>query len=130
MAEPQPPTIHEGADPPNVLPANAEDRKAAAALSSLDTRATENETPKREVDLRALNDAMKNLSAAQDRTSTSAAGAKKEEAAKRPVVKVDQTHVALVAEQLDMSKIKATELLRAHDVDPVKAMTAWVTAAA
>ena len=33
------------------------------------------------------------------------------------------------AEQLDMSKTKATELLRAHDADAVKAMTAWVTAA-
>lgn len=27
-----------------------------------------------------------------------------------------------------MSKTKATELLRAHDADAVKAMTAWVTA--
>jgi hypothetical protein len=33
------------------------------------------------------------------------------------------------AEQLDMSKTKATELLRAYDADAVKAMTAWVTAA-
>jgi len=33
------------------------------------------------------------------------------------------------AERLDMSKTKATELLRAHDADAVKAMTAWVTAA-
>lgn len=28
-----------------------------------------------------------------------------------------------------MSKTKATDLLRAHDADVVKAMTAWVTAA-
>ena len=33
------------------------------------------------------------------------------------------------ADQLDMSKTRATELLRAHDADAVKAMTAWVTAA-
>lgn len=32
-------------------------------------------------------------------------------------------------DQLDLSKTKATELLRAHDADAVKAMTAWVTAA-
>jgi NACalpha-BTF3-like transcription factor len=32
------------------------------------------------------------------------------------------------AEQLDISKPKATELLRAHDSDAVRAMKAWVTA--
>ena len=32
-------------------------------------------------------------------------------------------------DQLDISKTKATELLRAHEADAVKAMTAWVTAA-
>lgn len=41
MAEPQPPNIHEGTDPTDETPAtappaSAEDRKAAAALSSLD----------------------------------------------------------------------------------------------
>ena len=30
-------------------------------------------------------------------------------------------------DQLDMSKAKATELLRAYDADAVKALTAWVT---
>lgn len=32
-------------------------------------------------------------------------------------------------DQLDITKVKATELLRAHDADAVKAMTAWVEAA-
>ena len=32
------------------------------------------------------------------------------------------------ADQMDISKTKATELLRAHEADAVKAMTAWVTA--
>lgn len=32
------------------------------------------------------------------------------------------------AEQLDLSKPKATELLRAHDADAVRAMKAWVAA--
>ncbi len=38
MAEPQPSNITEGADAPDVLPANAEDRKAAQAMSSLDIK--------------------------------------------------------------------------------------------
>lgn len=29
-------------------------------------------------------------------------------------------------DQLELNKTKATELLRAHDADVVKAMTAWV----
>ncbi len=42
-SEPQPPTIHEGVDPTDeppatAPPASAEDRKAAAALSSLDNQ--------------------------------------------------------------------------------------------
>jgi hypothetical protein len=32
------------------------------------------------------------------------------------------------AEHLDMSRTKATELLRAHDANAVKAMKAWVSA--
>lgn len=32
------------------------------------------------------------------------------------------------AEQLDLSRPKATELLRAHDADAVRAMKAWVSA--
>jgi len=31
-------------------------------------------------------------------------------------------------DQLDLSKPKATDLLRAHEADSVKAMIAWVTA--
>jgi hypothetical protein len=31
-------------------------------------------------------------------------------------------------DELDMSKAKATDLLRAHDGDPAKAMTAYVMA--
>ena len=36
----------------------------------------------------------------------------------------------LQAEYLDMSRAKATELLRAHDANAVKAMKAWVAATA
>ncbi|KAK0258408.1 hypothetical protein B0A54_05961 [Friedmanniomyces endolithicus] len=129
MAEPQPANITEGADAPDVLPANAEDRKAAQAMSSLDIKGGEDDVaPKKEMDLKALNDAMKNLGAAQGQKTPSSAAARKEEAPKK-LVKVDQADVALLADQLDLSKTKATELLRAHDADAVKAMTAWVTAA-
>ena len=31
-------------------------------------------------------------------------------------------------ENLDISKTTATELLKAHDADPVKAMRAWISA--
>ncbi|KAK5123286.1 hypothetical protein LTR85_002716 [Meristemomyces frigidus] len=128
MAEPQPPEVQEGADAPDVLPANAEDRKAAQAMSSLDAKPDEDAAPKKEMDMKALNDAMKNLGAAQEPKASATAGSKKEEAPKK-LVKVDQADVTLLAEHLDMSKPKATELLRAHDADAVKAMTAWVTAA-
>ena len=37
---------------------------------------------------------------------------------------------SLQAEHLDMSRAKATELLRANDANAVKAMKAWVTASA
>lgn len=148
--EPQPPNVHEGAGQPEALPANAEDRKAAQALSSLDAKPDEDAAPKKEIDLKALNDAMKTLGVAQEKKTPAALATKKEEAPKK-LVKVDQTDVTLLvgrlypccskhaladlrthllqADQLDISKTKATELLRAHDADAIKAMTTWVTSA-
>lgn len=129
--EPQPATVQEGADPPDVLPANAEDRKAAAAMSSLDVKTDDAPAaPKKEVDAKALAEAMKYLSVGQ----TDGGAAKKTEAKKKeaepakPLVKVDQADVALLVEQLDLSKGRATELLRAHEADAGKAMSAWVEA--
>lgn len=61
MAEPQPSKIQEGAADPHAPTATADDRKAAAALSSLDAR-DENGVGKKEVDGKALDLAMKNLS--------------------------------------------------------------------
>ncbi|RFU72439.1 hypothetical protein TARUN_9823, partial [Trichoderma arundinaceum] len=40
-------------------------------------------------------------------------------------VKVDPADVALVVDQLEISKAKATELLKAHDGDAVLALRAW-----
>lgn len=61
--EPQPDTIVEGVTEESTLPTNAEDRKAAAALSALDARGDDDEetSGKKDVDTAALDKAMKNL---------------------------------------------------------------------
>lgn len=158
MAEPQPSTIHEGASTPPAPPAAAASAAAeAAALDSLDnkTLSDASSAPKKEIDLKALNDAMKALDSGAGGKKVSAAAAaagglkKDEEPAK--LIKVDAADVTLLvswipfeqwslidcpandamhqAEQLDLSRPKATELLRAHDADAVRAMKAWVSAA-
>lgn len=94
MAEPQPSNVTEGADAPDVLPANAEDRKAAQALSSLDAKGDDNAGPKKEVDTKALGEAMRNLELAQ-KPAAGTSVAKKEEAPKK-LVKVDAADVNLL----------------------------------
>jgi len=98
MAEPQPFNVQEGADAPDVVPANAEDRKAAQAMSSLDTKQDEDSGPKKEIDIKALNDAMKNLGGAQGQNKIAGGVAAKneEEEAPKKLVKVDQADVALL----------------------------------
>lgn len=59
MAEPQPAEVHEGAADPHAPTGTAEDRKAAAALSTLDTQ--DEAGAKKEVDTKALDKAMKGL---------------------------------------------------------------------
>lgn len=94
--EPQPSNIQEGVDPPDALPANAEDRKAAKAMSSLDAKGDEDTAqPKKEVDLKALNDAMKNLGVGQEEKKKTQA-VKKDEGPPKPLVKVDQADVTLL----------------------------------
>jgi hypothetical protein len=80
--EPQPDSIVEGATEESTLPTNAEDRKAAAALSSLDNTHAEDDGGK-DVDSEALGAAMKNLDVKD--------GGKKAEAAKVKVEAVDVT---------------------------------------
>jgi hypothetical protein len=95
MAEPQPPTIHEGAtgdlddaETPD-LPKSAEDRKAAAALSSVSAHNDDSAQPAKEVDQKALGEAIKNLDISGE--------AKKEVAVeKKKAVKVDPEVVALL----------------------------------
>lgn len=139
MAEPQPSGVHEGMDreDPTPLPTSAEDRKAAAAMSSLERRGGDDEDaaakPNKEIDQEALGKAISRLELA-DKASTVAAVERKtkekEEVEKRAKIKVDQTDVALLVEELDLSKVKATELLKANEGDAVTAMRGFVRAAA
>lgn len=102
MAEPQPSNVQEGADAPDVVPASKEDRKAAAALSSLDANPTEDVKPKKETDLKALSEAMKNLdmTAAKPKPTGASTVAKKEEAPKK-LIKVDAADVTLLVGTFD-----------------------------
>ena len=59
MAEPQPSAIREGTADPHAPTSTADDRKAAAALSTLDVQ--EDNGVKKEVDSKALDKAMKKL---------------------------------------------------------------------
>ncbi|MCJ1460796.1 hypothetical protein MMC28_011178 [Mycoblastus sanguinarius] len=144
MAEPQPSTVHEGMDredPPTPPPTNPEDRKAAAAMSSLETRGGDEEAEakqsnNKQIDQEALGKAISRLELAdKDKAGKAATGEKskgekeQEEREKRAKVKVDQADVGLLVEELDLNKVKATELLKAHEGDAVKAMRAFVRAA-
>ncbi|KAI9841328.1 MAG: hypothetical protein M1837_000761 [Sclerophora amabilis] len=147
MAEPQPPSTHEGADLEDetpALPKSAEDRKAAAAMSSVSARANDDDDdgaqPAKEVDREALGKAMKNLNIDGGGKGVTGAGKKvedededeeaREKKKKAAAVKVDQADVALLVEELELSKLRATDLLRAHEGDAVKAMESYVTVSA
>jgi hypothetical protein len=60
MAEPQPSSVQEGAADPHAPTGTADDRKAAAALSTLDAP-QEGDNGSKEVDGKALDKAMKGL---------------------------------------------------------------------
>lgn len=139
MADKQPPTVVEGAttgDVEDELPSaakSAEDRKAASALASLDaasSSANDDGSSAKNVDHDAVSKAIKSLGGGAgagalkkpSAASSSAAGG----AAPAKAVKVDAADVALIVAQLELSKPKATELLKAHEGDAVKAMAAFV----
>lgn len=95
MAEPQPSNVKEGAEQPDVLPANAEDRKAAQALSALDVKGDdEGAAPKKDVDFKALSEAMKSLEI-NTAPKKSTESVKKEDVPKK-LVKVDPADVTLL----------------------------------
>ena len=97
MAEPQPPNIREGAtdleEETPALPANAEDRKAAAALSALKDQGNEDDGQKADVDQVALGKAMGQLNV-KDEEKKKEGGKGKE--GERKKVKVDAGDIALL----------------------------------
>ncbi|RSM10216.1 hypothetical protein CDV31_007292 [Fusarium ambrosium] len=103
---------------PSQTAKSAEDRKAASALENLD--AAETPSTAQNVDADAVNKAMKTLGGAKSSSSTATASHKN--------VKVDPADVALLVEELELSKVKATELLKSNEGDAVKAMRAFVRA--
>ncbi|PYI04028.1 hypothetical protein BO78DRAFT_471498 [Aspergillus sclerotiicarbonarius CBS 121057] len=131
------PSAHADAEvPEQQLPANAEDRKAAAALSALNTsQIASDATPKAPsaADQEALGKAMSRLEIAAGHGSSKkpVAGARRKEAevVKKKAVKVTAEDVNLLVEELDLTKIKATELLKSHDGNAVQAIRAFVTPA-
>ncbi|KAI2469565.1 hypothetical protein F4781DRAFT_393916 [Annulohypoxylon bovei var. microspora] len=123
MAEPQPKSVHEGAsagdveDEVQTTAKSAEDRKAAAAMASLDARGDDAGSGNA-VDQEAASKAIQSLG-----NGTSAGAVEKKEVKK---VKVDAADVALLVDELDLTKAKATELLKVHDGDAVLAMKAFI----
>lgn len=134
MAESQPPTIVEGAttgdvdDEIPVAAKSAEDRKAAAALSSLDATREDDSTATKDVDQEAVRKAMDRLAGSGSTNGTTSK--KEEKKVVKKVVKVDQADVALLVEELELSKIKATELLKSHDGNAEQALRAFITPSA
>ncbi|KAJ5579821.1 uncharacterized protein N7459_005806 [Penicillium hispanicum] len=122
------------ADPDAVdlpIPANAEDRKAAAALSSLNTNeiVTEAKGPS-SADQEALGKAMSRLEIAAGHGTGGKGPSEsqyKETEAKKKAVKVTAADVSFLSDQLDVHKNKATELLKAHEGNVTLAMKAFIT---
>ncbi|KAF7867302.1 hypothetical protein EAF04_005385 [Stromatinia cepivora] len=130
MSESQPPTVVEGAttgDVDDEIPQtakSAEDRKAAAALSSLDAPREDDSTATKEIDQEAVRKAMDRLAGATNGTVAKKGDEKK---IVKKTVKVEAADVTLLVEELELTKIKATELLKAHDGDAAKALKAYIT---
>ncbi|KAH6681057.1 hypothetical protein F5X68DRAFT_26176 [Plectosphaerella plurivora] len=123
MSEKQPPNVVEGAttgDVEDEIPAakSAEDRKAASALASLEDG--DDAGAGNAVDAEAAKKALGNLGGADS--------ADKKALPVRSNVKVDAADVALLVAELEVTKPRATELLKAHDGDAVKALRAHISA--
>ncbi|PQE32494.1 Huntingtin-interacting K protein [Rutstroemia sp. NJR-2017a WRK4] len=131
MAEAQPPTIVEGAttgDVDDEIPQaakSAEDRKAAAALSSLDAPRDDDSTSTKDVDQEAVRQAMNRLAGTNATNGTLAKKGDDKKVVKK-TVKVDPADVTLLIDELELTKIKATDLLKAHDGDAEKALRAYI----
>lgn len=128
MAEPQPPAVQEGAAKPHAPTGTADDRKAAAALSTLDAQDDGGVT--KEVDGKALDKAVKGLSI-KDTKADEKKNVKVELADVNLLVCASMEQVLLITDdtqikELELSKQTATDLLKAYDGSAVKAMTAYV----
>lgn len=121
MAEPRP-AQDEADEAAAALPKNAEDRRAAAAMSSLETRgsADDSPAPTQSVDQERLGKAMASLG----ETKVASGAQTKPEVKKK--VKVEKKDVDLLVDELLLSKTQATKLLTKHDGDAEKAAIAYV----
>ncbi|KAJ4420195.1 hypothetical protein N0V82_004540 [Gnomoniopsis sp. IMI 355080] len=156
--EKQPPGVVEGATTGDVedemlddKAKSAEDRKAAAALSKLDAR-DDDVAGSASVDQEGLSKAMNKLSVAKSADKTALNKVKVDAGdvallvrSKAPMSCVAGTehcersfeaqdfkaddYVVAQVDELDLTKPKATELLKQHEGDAVKAMTAYVQVA-
>lgn len=143
MADTQPATLVEGATTGDVddelsknspplsatkPSASAEDRKAASALANLNavTEGGGGGGSRHIIDQEAASKAMHSLGPASAGAAT--AGASRAPAVPKKSVKVDPVDVALLVEQLELSKPKATDLLKSHDGNAVAALRAYVRA--
>jgi hypothetical protein len=99
MAEPQPPAIHEGAETPPAPAGGAAAASEAAALSSLDSKTIStgsDSAPKKEVDLKALNDAMKALGSGDDGSKKAATAGTLNKKEPEKLIKVEPANVSLL----------------------------------
>lgn len=121
-------------------PANAEDRKAAAALDALNANnmgQQENGEPGSKqpstADQEALIKAMGRLEAVAGggKTTTRKTDEKKEvskkEAEAKSKIKLAAADIQFIVHELDLSRPKAMDLLRAHEGDRGKAVRSFVT---
>lgn len=123
-------------------PTNAEDRKAAAALDALNANAMSQENGESQgtkqpsaADQEALMKAMGRLEAvAGGGKGTSKKAEEKKEVVKKETevkkkIKLSADDVQFLVNELDLSKSKATELLRSHDGSLVSAVKAFIVPA-
>ncbi|KAF3918351.1 hypothetical protein ABW21_db0207878 [Orbilia brochopaga] len=108
------------------LPKNAEDAKTLKALSNLDTHSSldEDSTPtaSANTNAEALDKATAGLS-----SLSAGAGKAAEAGGKKVIVKVSPEDVAFIVEEMEVTKAKATELLRANGADLATTLKAMIT---
>ncbi|KAF1966965.1 hypothetical protein BU23DRAFT_584133 [Bimuria novae-zelandiae CBS 107.79] len=112
--EPQPSNIQEGVSEAPAPTGSAEDRKAAAVLSTLDAQG-DDESGKKEVDTSAMEKAMKNLSVKKGKGGE----------AQKKTVKVEAGDVNMLVSELELPKQKATDLLRSNDGNVLQAILSF-----